>query len=451
MKRSTCVWLVVAPPMLLCGCIGRDRVGAFTTDNFGIAVQSTPTPQVAFDFSRQEGALEPVFEDGSTPSIAASVQHTSSAGITKLSDSTKAIFAGGNAAVLAAGDTPGALSAVACLATPLKSFDSQIINAPGSSTPLLFGTDTVIGFKVAFAVGATPGLVSGNLGYKRDEMAISPVFGLEHGCSHEDLLAAAEATQNSAQSVQDADQAKVAADNDALKKLSSGADPAQLQKALKADQAKLQDDTIQLGVAKSRFHKIDGDPKYDKYAVYVPSTLAVASDDVGATPSSSGGSGTFDVAQVFATGKAAEVIAKQDAFGAIGNVAAAVTKQTPSNVATSGKTFTISHDGELKAGMKAVLAPAISVNQSDLKTVSFTYQLTSKDATDADVAKGLVEKINSYPADQGLGITAKPSDNQLSLVLPTNLGAISNNIKWVTTGTDKAIHITPQGTNTISN
>jgi hypothetical protein len=85
------------------------------------------------------------------PPIAASVQHTGGASALSFTDKVSSVFAGGNAAIYAAGDKPGAggLDAVACV-----SEDVPGLYHAGHVAPLVFGTDTVIGLHVSL-LGAT--------------------------------------------------------------------------------------------------------------------------------------------------------------------------------------------------------------------------------------------------------------------------------------------------------
>jgi hypothetical protein len=135
--RKSCILLTGCAPALLAGCIGANRVGALTTDNLGLSVQSsTPNPQIDISYGRQEGAVEPVFENGATPAVAASVQHSDTA--VHLGADIKSIFTTGNSAIYATGGDPSKTGddAVACIHMPVG---STLLYEPGQTGALFFG------------------------------------------------------------------------------------------------------------------------------------------------------------------------------------------------------------------------------------------------------------------------------------------------------------------------
>ena len=404
-------WLILTAPILLGGCIGFDRAGSFTSDNFGLNLATAPTPTIAISYSRQEGAIEPVFENGTTPSIAASVRHTGGSSVLSLGDKVSSIFAGGNAAVWAAGEKPtNGLAAVACVSTAV----SQVYH-PGAVAPLVFGTDTVIGLHVAFPAGPSqPQIVSGNLGYKRFEVAVAPVFSSPDGCTKQQLLDLAIATKTkTAEAVQ-----------------SNQTDPVQKAQDIAADKlAALQVD--------ERTRELNDANVKGLTAVYVPSTLAIANDDIGATAGSPANAGTVSIAQVFATGKAAEVIASTSALGSIGAVAAAAR-----TTAASGPVFNVSEKMLPAAGDTVSISPAMAINKAGTPLTSFTYQCKTTDQPPA-VAAGLATTINGSETFMALGVTAKATGSQVALTVPTNLGSLANPLSWTATNS-KSGNVTVQ-------
>jgi hypothetical protein len=145
-----------------------------------------------------------VFGNGTTPAIAASVQHAGSGSVIIVGDKVSSTFAGGNAAVYAAGEAPtNGLAAVACVNGPVPH-----VYQPGTVAPLVFGTDTVIGLHVTFPAGPSqPQIVSANLGYKRFEMAVAPLFSSGDGCKKQQLADLAQQAADQADAVVAADEA----------------------------------------------------------------------------------------------------------------------------------------------------------------------------------------------------------------------------------------------------
>jgi hypothetical protein len=175
----------------------------------------------------------------------------------------------------------------------------------------------------------------------------------------------------------------------------------------------------------------------NRIAVYVPSTLAIANDDIGATAGSPANAGTLSIAQVFATGKAAEVIASKSAFGSIGGVAAAA-----KTAATSGPVFNVSEKALPTADDTVSISPAIAINKADFSLTTFTYQCKATDQASA-VATGLAATINGNEALKALGVTAKATGTQVALTIPTNLAFLTSPLSWTTTNS-KSGNVTVQ-------
>ena len=162
------------------------------------------------------------------------------------------------------------------------------------------------------------------------------------------------------------------------------------------------------------------------YGIFAPSTVAVSGDNVGAAAASA--SGSLNVAQVFATGKAAEVVAKRNLMGSIGDVAGSAVKPASSGlvfnvVVKSGSTVT--------GGLTASIAPGFNINVynvADLVTAG-TYTTNPND-TAIKIAQGLADKINAVAVYKLLGISAKATNAEVVLTIPSNLSFIGNALPW---------------------
>ena len=175
---------------LLTGCIGYNSTFFATKTNVGLDVDSkTPTMEVSV--ARREVVVEPSFENGQTPPVAASFRTRSGAWIFADIDTT---FSGGDAAYimskLYSSDSNGAPDNYYSDHT---GFDSKITlsNAPSwkvlgirgslptNSTvrPLIFGTDTSLGVKVAWSGLTAQFPDSVKVGFNRKEIALAPVNG----------------------------------------------------------------------------------------------------------------------------------------------------------------------------------------------------------------------------------------------------------------------------------
>ncbi len=177
---------ILAAPLFLAGCT-TDYVTFFTTDNVGLNVQSNPTPKATIAVGRSEGVIEPSFENGNTPAVAATVQHKPGGFFSSMTGDIHATFAGGNAAVnLAGGARPGDRDpGVACVppVTPPTTKPSDVTVSKRTQNPFFFATNTSIGFGVEFS--ETPSNLAPNvhLGYRRNEMAIAKIDTQLQGCA----------------------------------------------------------------------------------------------------------------------------------------------------------------------------------------------------------------------------------------------------------------------------
>ena len=185
-----CKWTSVLAALAvlpLGGCVGTQSVGFFATDNLGLNVATQPDPTAEINFSRREGVIEPTYGRGAVPAVAAAILHDTS-DFWLASQSSMGVYSGGNAAVAvarsgAASSTNGQ-EAVACMANKPAGISES--KAGDSATGLLFGTDTSIGFKITAPLSpsgvATASFPNVHFGYRRNEIAIASVMGMEKGC-----------------------------------------------------------------------------------------------------------------------------------------------------------------------------------------------------------------------------------------------------------------------------
>ena len=188
--------LTVASVGSICGCVpGYNSMLFYTKTNAGLVVDTQP-PEVALDIGRQEGLLSPSYEAGKTPPVMASFRFDS-AGF--FSNYLGSAFATGDAAVAmarlySAPDWPDSEGEKAWKLTgdqwkaKERDFDSAIPlhetpkmpwfvpkEEPGKVRPVLFGTDTSLGFKVAWKNAESPVPDYLRLAYQRRELAFAAV------------------------------------------------------------------------------------------------------------------------------------------------------------------------------------------------------------------------------------------------------------------------------------
>lgn len=272
-------------PLLLAlgGCgLGYDMVGAFTTTNIGVNIQATPTPVAEISFARREGALEPTYEDGNLPPVAASIEFKTGT-IGPFATASRSVFTGGAAAVAASGEPlkPNHEATVACVT---KKPERARAHQEGGAGTMIFLTDSTVGFKVSFPTAAEVPFPNASLGYRRNEMAIAPVFARSGGpCEGPAQLA-----QRTGYQKQLDDHLRTRADVDTPEKMNRWS-----QRERELRQA-VDDATV--------------------WSVFTPSYFAALSNDTSAAPPKAGESAVnFGVRQIFATGKAAENIASESA------------------------------------------------------------------------------------------------------------------------------------------
>lgn len=182
--------------LLTAGCaVGYNSALFATKTNVGLDVDSTP-PTAEISIARREVVIAPVFEGGQTPPVMASFSATSNP-FSRLFFGVDSTFAGGDAAV-ALSQTgspssshenkdgnwppeipkppPGTGASRICLSQ--KELDVSI-PGKGQVRPLLFGTDSTLGIKIAWSgmTAQMPDTV--RLGFNRKEFALAPLFGSE--------------------------------------------------------------------------------------------------------------------------------------------------------------------------------------------------------------------------------------------------------------------------------
>ena len=205
MKLSTTASVMAVACLVgICGCVpGYNSLLFYTKTNAGLIVETQP-PEVALDIGRQEGLLSPSYEAGKTPPVMASFRFDSQGFFSNYIGSA---FATGDAAVAMARlydapDWPQATGEEAWGLTREKwrdkewIFDSAIPlhklpvmpwfvpkEKEGTVRPVLFGTDTSFGFKVAWKNPESPVPDYLRLAYQRRELAFAAVtVGLARDC-----------------------------------------------------------------------------------------------------------------------------------------------------------------------------------------------------------------------------------------------------------------------------
>ncbi len=197
--------------LFLTGCgIGYDRMFFFTKTNVGVDVDPQP-PTAEITIARREGVIEPTFEGGQTLPVLASFTSSTGAAERFLTGTLALTFSTGDAAVALAKfygredvtpihaaareftgvdgipGSPDARISVRARPDPKPSWVEKVLYfillsrprkpyAEDEMVPLVFGTDTSFGLKVATSgqdVTASPSI---QLGFRRKEFAWAPVF-----------------------------------------------------------------------------------------------------------------------------------------------------------------------------------------------------------------------------------------------------------------------------------
>jgi hypothetical protein len=162
------------------GCsIGYNRMLFMTKTNVGLDIDTKP-PTAELSIARREGVIAPSFEEGKALPVLASFRYEGG----WLDPNISATFAGGKAAVILAqpsGSSGHQLKSKVCLSHPLKDSAIGLKSEEGDDArPFFFATDTTFGLKVAWSgtTEAVPDTL--RLGYNRKEFAYAPVFGRQN-------------------------------------------------------------------------------------------------------------------------------------------------------------------------------------------------------------------------------------------------------------------------------
>lgn len=171
---------------LLTGCAGYNHTLFMTKSNAGLDFDAKP-PTAEITISRKEAVIAPAFEGGQTPPVMASFKPESkiSGPFVNFFLGVDQTFAGGDAARVMSelynestpkDRNPSTYDSTLKLTTepkgPIKALD---VAKPGKIRPFIFGTDTMLGLKVAWsgAGGQMPDTVKA--GFNRKEFAWAPL------------------------------------------------------------------------------------------------------------------------------------------------------------------------------------------------------------------------------------------------------------------------------------
>jgi hypothetical protein len=185
MKRLASIVLVAALSVCPAGCgVGTNSLIFTTKTNVGLDIDTTP-PTAQLSIGRSEAVFAPAFEGGQTPPVMASFRYEGE-GI--FSPRLATTFSAGDAAVtmaeLFAAPTPpdkaddrkNRDSALRLSAKPVPDGGrGSALFEPGRVAPLIFGTDTSFGLKVAWSGLTASAPDALRLGFNRKELAWAPV------------------------------------------------------------------------------------------------------------------------------------------------------------------------------------------------------------------------------------------------------------------------------------
>ena len=185
MKHRITILLIL--PIAISGCAGYNHTLFMTKSNAGLDFDAKP-PTVEITISRKEAVIAPGFEGGQTPPVMASFKPAvgTGAGFSNFFLGVDQTFAGGDAArtmaeLYGTNMSPGASaltsydSSIELTEPPKYSNWFQRMAKPGEVRPFIFGTDTMLGLKVAWS--GTGGQMPDTLkaGFNRKEFAWAPV------------------------------------------------------------------------------------------------------------------------------------------------------------------------------------------------------------------------------------------------------------------------------------
>jgi hypothetical protein len=183
--------MVGAMAAFFTGCVGYNSALFATKTNVGLDFD-TKTPTAEISAARREVVVAPSFENGQMPPVAASFRKKQGLGKWIFAD-IDSTFTGGDAAFIMTkfynqetASTPNVdewstnLNSVLRLQTEPKrtrSGGKVRLNSEGTVHPMVFGTDTSLGLKVAWSGLTAMYPDSLKLGFNRKELAYAPVFG----------------------------------------------------------------------------------------------------------------------------------------------------------------------------------------------------------------------------------------------------------------------------------
>lgn len=170
---------------LLTGCAGYNHTLFVTKSNAGLDFDAKP-PTAEISIARKEAVIAPGFEAGQTPPVLASFKPRvgNGGGFANFFLGVDQTFAGGDAAVVMSRlynspETPTNIAAFdsRLLLTQPPKYRNVFQRVPGAgeTRPFIFGTDTMLGLKVAWSGvgGQFPDTVKA--GFNRKEFAWAPV------------------------------------------------------------------------------------------------------------------------------------------------------------------------------------------------------------------------------------------------------------------------------------
>lgn len=183
-KKTTQLLIPAAMVSLLSGCVGYNSAFMATKTNVGLDVD-TKTPTAEISLARREVVVAPTFENGQTPPVEASFRMKGG----WIFANVATTFAGGDAAATISDlfnrPTPNGAArtnqdtTLHLSTAPVRNHLGRKVRLqePGTVRPLIFGTDTSLGLKVAWSGLTAQYPDSAKFGFNRKEMAYAPIFG----------------------------------------------------------------------------------------------------------------------------------------------------------------------------------------------------------------------------------------------------------------------------------
>jgi hypothetical protein len=186
MMRRTGLLFLFAMLGLIQGCaVGYNTTLFFTKANFGLDIETKP-PTAEISIARREGVIEPSFDSQTLPVVAGFRGQNA---MSNFIFGVNTVFAGGDAAAIVTdfASTSGTSEPEhICLREKqvgsfLGSKDPSLSPQENEIRPLFFGTDTVLGIKIAWDGTTSQYPDTLKAGFNRKEFAMAPV-NLRAGC-----------------------------------------------------------------------------------------------------------------------------------------------------------------------------------------------------------------------------------------------------------------------------